>query len=122
MLIHPTEEADKGRIIIQDVNAEVFEQVLKFMYTDQIGPEVDGKFVEEMYRVADKYDIRPLMELCEDRLLKDVAVGNALLMYDLAGSHPGSTLAKKSLEIISKQVHFSTYSARVLNTLSIMLK
>ena len=103
MLSHPTEEAEKGRIPVKDVDPEVLEQMLKFMYTDQVEPEILGLSAEELYRAADKYGMEKLIRLCEDFLLEHVTVPNALVMYDLAvGSRPDSFLAKRSLRIISR--------------------
>ena len=104
MLTHPTEEAQSGRILVTDVNAEVLEQVLKFIYRDHIGPEVVGLLAEEVCHAADKYGLDKLVRHCENRLLASVTVENALIMYDLAARRPHSSslLKEKSLQIISK--------------------
>ena len=98
---HPTEEAEKGRIIIKDVDADVMKELLKFMYTAQIHPEFLKKHCEALWRAADKYDVEGVLLLCQRQLLKNVTNENAVVMYDLAGN-PESLLAKKSIEIISK--------------------
>ena len=102
MLTLPTKEAEEGQIAIKDVDARVFEGLLRFIYTGQIEPELLDEPGEELYRAADKYDIRDLLQVCEVHLLKQVKVKNALVMYDLAQSRPKSLLAKKSSEIISR--------------------
>ena len=102
MLTHKCEEAEKGRIIIEDVDAQVFEQLLKFMYAGRIEPGFLDQHGEALYRAADKYDVGDLIRLCEKHLIKTITMENALVVYDLAGSRPDSALAKKSFEVISE--------------------
>ena len=103
MLSQPTEEAEKGRIIVKDVDPEVLKQMLEFMYTDEVGPKILGEIAEELYRAADKYGMEKLLRFCEDYLLDNITASNALVMYDLAvGSRPDSLLANKSRRIISE--------------------
>ena len=102
MMTHATKEADEGQIVIQDVDAPVFEGLLRFIYTGQVESELLEEKGEELYRAADKYDVKDLLQVCEAHLLNQVKVENALVMYDLAQSRPKSLLAKKSSEIISR--------------------
>ena len=102
MLSHPTKEAEDGRIVIKDVNAEVLEGLLKFIYTGEIEATFLDEHGEALYQAADKYDVEALLVLCENHLLKNVSFENALVMYDLAQSRPESSLAKKSSEIIAR--------------------
>ena len=102
MLTLPTKEAEKGRIVIKDVDSDVFEGLLHFIYAGQIEPELLEEKGEELYCAADKYNVQDLLLICESHLLKNVKVENALVMYDLAQRHPESLLAKKSSEIIAR--------------------
>ena len=58
MLTLSTIEAKEGQIVIMDMDAWVFEGLLRFIYTDQIEPELLQEQGEELYRAAEKYDIR----------------------------------------------------------------
>ena len=102
MLSLPTKEAQKGRIVIEDVDAQVFEGLLRFIYTGQIQPELLDDKAEKLYCAADKYNVQDLLLICETHLLQNVNVENALVMYDLAQRRPESLLAKKSSEIIAR--------------------
>ena len=102
MLSHEFEEAASGRISIKGMDAAVFEQILKFMYTGKIDPCTLREHGEALYRAADQYSINHLFQLCEKQLLKNATAGNALVMYDLAGNRSDSPLAKKSFEIMLK--------------------
>ena len=102
MLTHDFEEAKTGRIILEDVAAEVFDGILKFLYTDEIECAFLERFAEDLYRVVDKYNLEKLFRLCEDWLLKKVTVENALVMYDFASNWPESLLAKRTTEMILK--------------------
>ena len=96
MLTLSTIEAKEGQIVIMDMDAWVFEGLLRFIYTDQIEPELLQEQGEELYRAAEKYDIKDLLQVCKFHLLNQVKVANALVMYDLAHSRPTSLLAKKT--------------------------
>ena len=104
MLTHGCEEAKQGRITVKEMDVQILEQLLKFMYAGKIEPEFLNEHCEALYRAADQYDVDDLIRLCEEHLIETINVGNALVMYDLAGSRPGSALAKKSFELISKLV------------------
>ena len=96
-------KTSEGRISIKDVEAEVFQHLLKFIYTGQIGPEIAGSLAEDLWRAAVKYRIPKLTKLCEDRLLESLTVENALVMYDLTANRlESSVLADMSLEMITK--------------------
>ena len=102
MLTHPTKEAEKGRIVITEVNSEVFEGLLRFIYTGKIETALLDEHGEALYRAADKYNVEDLLLICENHLLNNVKVENAMVMYDLAQCRPESLLAKKSSEIIAR--------------------
>ena len=94
-------EAETGRIIINDMKAEALEGILQFLYTNQIETEILQGFGQELYRAADKYNLEQLWRICEDHLLKNVTVENAVAMYGFASTSPESLLAKRSTEFIS---------------------
>ena len=102
MLSHEVKETAEGRISIQNVDPEAFEHALKFMYTDQLEPDILGGFAKKLYRLADMYDMEKLLRLCEDHLLENIEIENVWMMYDLAESRPDSMLAQKSAEFISR--------------------
>ena len=115
MLTHPTNEADTGRIVITDVNARIFEGLLRFIYTGQLKPGFLEDYAEDLFCAADKYDVQDLLSLCEARLLGNVKAENALVMFDLAQRRPESRLAKKCYEIISGLVHGIFLGAKVFS-------
>jgi len=54
-------EAETGQIRIEDVDHETFKHFLKFLYTGMFGP---SSMDRELFKIADKYRVETLMELC----------------------------------------------------------
>ena len=57
------EEAKTGKVHIEGVNADTFAQFLRFLYTGLLGDDQRPN-KEELYVLADKYDVKTLMEIC----------------------------------------------------------
>ena len=60
-------EARTNRIVINDMLPAIFKHFLRFMYTGEfdIGPCVSEGTRESLYRVADKYQVETLKQLCQ---------------------------------------------------------
>jgi len=54
-------EVETGRVRIEDVDSDIFQHFLKFLYT---GIFDSSSMDEELFAVADKYQVETLMELC----------------------------------------------------------
>jgi len=54
-------EAKTGRVRIVDIDPTAFEHFLKFLYTGMLESSAMG---EELFTIADKYQVETLMELC----------------------------------------------------------
>ena len=61
-------ENESGIIEINDMKLEVFEDLLKYIYTGK-APNVDSH-VEELFAASDQYQVEKLKQLCEDKLSK----------------------------------------------------
>ncbi|XP_049843148.1 uncharacterized protein LOC126294963 isoform X3 [Schistocerca gregaria] len=100
LLRHDTEEAASGRVQIPDVEAATMQQLVRYMYTDEV-PE--GKeSAAELLAAADKYDLPLLKEACEDRLLQDLSAENVAECAVLALQHCCSCLLDAAIEVISE--------------------
>jgi len=54
-------ETKTGKVCIEDVDPTTFQQFLKFLYTGTFEP---SSMDQDLFEVADKYQVETLMELC----------------------------------------------------------
>ena len=64
-------EETTGKVHIEGVNADTFAQFLRFLYTGLLGDE-HRAIKEELYALADKYDVKTLMKICRPTTRKEV--------------------------------------------------
>lgn len=91
-------EMQNREIKIQDADVETLEALIQFLYTDRLGPEV--KTTEGLLTLADKYNIQTLRLKCENHLMNNIRVNNALRYFRLASDSNSSNLKKRVLEMI----------------------
>lgn len=103
MLRLPVKESKEGCLVVHDIDPTVFKELLRFIYTGQIEvtDESRADMLMQLYKAADKYDVKELIQYCEKRMLNTVSVDNVMEMYDLTTSRPNSPLAKKARQVIA---------------------
>ena len=85
MLDHPTLEKKNNEVILNDIDADVLRETLRFIYTDEV-PQM-AKFHYDLLVVADRLILPKLKMMCEDFLLKNLSmttVGRTLTYADMA--------------------------------------
>uniref|UniRef100_A0A0A9ZD56 Speckle-type POZ protein-like protein n=1 Tax=Lygus hesperus TaxID=30085 RepID=A0A0A9ZD56_LYGHE len=75
MFTTPMKESIEKEAIEKDVDKEVFELLLEYIYTDDVKTIDDH--AEKLIICADRYELNDLIELCEQSLLKTLNVSNA---------------------------------------------
>ncbi|KAK3153767.1 hypothetical protein QOZ80_2BG0180870 [Eleusine coracana subsp. coracana] len=89
---------DTEVIRVHDMEAEAFEALLSFLYTDTL-PEFPGERQSAMNQhllvAADKYNLERLKLICEDNLCKHIETGTAATILTLAEQHNCNILKKK---------------------------
>ncbi|XP_057318206.1 speckle-type POZ protein-like [Microplitis mediator] len=85
MFTHQLKENKENEVTIPDMDPDVCEKLLEFIYTDNV-TKLDG-VSERLYEVADKYQIPTLKESCEESLCKNVNVENAVQYLVLLDRH-----------------------------------
>ncbi|XP_057318321.1 uncharacterized protein LOC130663218 [Microplitis mediator] len=85
MLTHHTRNTRNNEVNIPDMDPDVLEKLLEFIYTDNVTnlDEVAGRLLE----AADKYQIPALKKLCEESLCTNITVGNAVQYLVLLDRH-----------------------------------
>ncbi|EFX77438.1 hypothetical protein DAPPUDRAFT_54255 [Daphnia pulex] len=101
MFQHNFKENQEKMVEIKDINLEVFEALLCYIYTGNIYSRrnVDGA---ELFVAADKYAVETLKEECALFLSRKLTVENAAQYLVLAHLHNSPKLHEKSLDFISK--------------------
>uniref|UniRef100_A0A8C7YV00 Speckle type BTB/POZ protein n=1 Tax=Oryzias sinensis TaxID=183150 RepID=A0A8C7YV00_9TELE len=97
MFEHEMEESKKNRVEINDVEPEVFKEMMCFIYTDK-APNLD-KMADDLLAAADKYALERLKVMCEDALCTSLSVENAADILILADLHSADQLKTQAILI-----------------------
>lgn len=87
---------------LQDVRAEVFEQVLHFVYTDSI--QNVEEFPEDLLIAANKYQIEALKEACENYLIRTITNQNCINLLLLGDFHCAPRLKEAAITFIESHI------------------
>ncbi|OXA48157.1 Speckle-type POZ protein [Folsomia candida] len=102
MFRHDVKEVREGRIILDDVSGPVFIAFLRFLYTARLphGTCLDLPLLKDLFKLADKYDVSKLKNLCEFHLFKSVNSKNAIEMFHFGDMYNGVELKQQALRIL----------------------
>lgn len=79
------EEAQTRKVTIDDVEMNVFNQLLSYLYTGNAPELEEEQITQPLFEVADKYGVETLKSECVDVMLTRLSVNNAVNM--LVWSH-----------------------------------
>jgi len=92
-----------GSVEIKDMDPEVFEDVLKYIYSGE-APNIDDH-TEKLLAAADRYQLKELMEFCEMKLCSKLDVTNCIGLLVLGDFHHASSLKAAALKFVSKNMN-----------------
>ncbi|KFM68818.1 Speckle-type POZ protein B, partial [Stegodyphus mimosarum] len=92
-------EAKNDTIEISDVDPNVMEKMLSYMYSGYLEDMEDS--VEELYSLANRYDVPSLRKKCSNFLKSNFTFGNVCNILQLADLHSDSDLFNSALDFIS---------------------
>ena len=78
MFQHPTKENLTNRIVIEDIEPEVFDLLLRFIYTGRVQFDKLETMAAALFISADKYLLDQLKRTCENHLLHHMSPANCL--------------------------------------------
>ncbi|GER55303.1 PIB25 armadillo repeat protein, partial [Striga asiatica] len=88
-LLHPmhfelclTVERDAKDIEIPNIRWDVFELMMRYIYTGSVDVNLD--IAQDLLRAADQYLLEGLKRLCEYAMAQDISVENVSLMFELS--------------------------------------
>jgi speckle-type POZ protein len=104
----PMKEKTDARILIEDMEANVFRALLHFIYTDSlpaaaVDGEVEGEVVmaQHLLVAADRYDLKRLKLMCEDKLCDHIGIDTVATTMALAEQHACHGLRASCFEFLS---------------------
>jgi speckle-type POZ protein len=92
---------------------------LRFLYTGEVD-KLDEMYLE-LFTAADKYDVRPLREICIQHMATNISVDNAVEVLALAERHSIGTVKSSALKFIKTNfvdvVKTDSWSSLLVNQL-----
>ncbi|KAL1763759.1 speckle-type POZ protein-like isoform X1 [Sigmodon hispidus] len=98
MFEHDMEESRKNRVVIHDLEPQVFRAMMNFIYTGKV-PNLHS-IGDAVLFAADKSCLEVLKLMCEDALCVDLSVENAAHTLFLADLHSTGHLKAQTLDFI----------------------
>ncbi|XP_051030812.1 speckle-type POZ protein-like [Phodopus roborovskii] len=99
MFQRDSEESRTNRLEIHDLEPQVFEAMMGFIYTGK-APALHS-MADAVLPAADKYGLARLKVMCEDALCRDLCVENAAHTLVLADLHTAGQLKTQALDFIT---------------------
>ncbi|KAK8709587.1 hypothetical protein V6N13_060602 [Hibiscus sabdariffa] len=101
-------EKDARDIEIPNIKWEVFEMMMRFIYTGLVDVTLD--IAQDLLRAADQYLLEGLKRLCEYTIAQDILLENVSNMYELSEAFHAMSLRHTCILFILE--HFDKLSAR----------
>ncbi|XP_038122480.1 speckle-type POZ protein-like [Culex quinquefasciatus] len=96
------QESALNRIVIEDIEPDVFEEVLRFIYVGKVmGLE---RMAHELLAAADKYALDRLRKMCERHLIDHITQETVLKTLALADLYHAEELKKQAVRFICDNI------------------
>lgn len=99
MFKHQMEESQRNRVIITDVDYDILEKMLTYIYTGRL--QNIKEIARELLVAADKYDVGDLKAKCEEVLCSTLTIENAEDLLIFADKHSAKRLKVRCVYFIS---------------------
>ncbi|KAF7637282.1 BTB domain-containing protein [Meloidogyne graminicola] len=87
-------EAENSEVTISDTSPECFRAMLEFFYTGKINKSTLEKFVDDIFAIANKYQVELLKYECELFMASKIDVNNIVKYYNIIQLYGAPTLEK----------------------------
>lgn len=108
MLSNAMKERESNEVKIDDVEEDVFTEMLRFIYKGKV--ENSNVMAADLLSVADKYDLKDLKDFSQQEILKSLSVETAAKYLVLADLYTSDLLKQETIEFIARK------SAAVIKT------
>jgi len=116
-------EKNTGKYEIKFMNVEVFEDLLKYMYSG-VAPNINST-AKELFEAADRCQLSKLRDLCEVTLCSQIEVSNCIELLLLGDLFQTSTLKRLALNFVSnhlKKIGASEWKKKLMSTPSLLIE
>jgi hypothetical protein len=93
-------ESCSNEIIISDFDYEVVKEFINFLYLDTCDPDVLTKHAKSLLAIAHKYDVKGLIQLCENHLIGSLTVDTVMELITLGDKYECFELQKCAVDFI----------------------
>merc|ERR1719334_1222831 len=100
MFTHNMQETKNNEVIIKDIDAEVMEELLRFIYTNKVNDV--AKIARPLLAAADKYALESLKVVCESTLIGQMTVEDVASILVLSDLHRCNHLKEAALSTIRR--------------------
>ena len=97
-----TLESQQNEVLIKDVGKATMERFLAFLYEASLPKDFDFDCFAELLKVADKYRVASLTEVCAMKLAKNIGIDNAVLGAILGSHYNNQELKNEAIKAIVK--------------------
>ncbi len=103
MFNHPTKENITNQVVIEDIQPEVFHQLLRFIYTGRLTIAMKKTMAVRLFAAADKYLLDQLKSECESHLRRQMSADNCLELLLLNDQiHPADDLKQAAVDFFRR--------------------
>jgi speckle-type POZ protein len=99
--VHDMREKKTGKVVIEDINPIIFNDLLHYIYSGRIPSPLNEKTAQLMFMAADKYNIDDLKEYCVTFLLSQMQATNALDLLIWAHLNSIEKIKEASLNFVA---------------------
>ena len=99
MLSKDWTENKKNTLLIEDFEPKTVEQMLRFVYTGEC-----DKYTVSLLHIANKYNIKRLVSICEQELIKSINLSNATKRLQAADLIGRKHLKERAVGFVAKNI------------------
>ncbi|EFA75696.1 hypothetical protein PPL_10749 [Heterostelium album PN500] len=93
-------ESTENEIKVNEHSSIVFKKMVEYLYTDTLAEEGGIDMVLKLIVIADEYLLHSLKNLCEQKLITEINIGNAPLLFSHSDTYSCALLKKHCLSFI----------------------
>uniref|UniRef100_A0A915LMY1 BTB domain-containing protein n=1 Tax=Meloidogyne javanica TaxID=6303 RepID=A0A915LMY1_MELJA len=94
-------EAQNGKIKIVDTSPECFKAMLEYFYSGEIDEKTLETHSKDLFAIAHKYQVKQLMDICEDYMISTIAAQNFGQFFLFAELYRLSKLERACVNFLS---------------------
>lgn len=112
-------ETTSNEITISDFDFEVVKEFINFLYLDTCKPDVLTKHAKSLLAIAHKYDVKGLIQLCENHLIGTLTVDTVVELITLGDMYECTELQKSATDFIKINYEEMTQQSKFYQCLSL---